>query len=542
MIDQDSVRTPTPAIDRALKLLAVVAVAMGVVLRLWPRRSLWLDEALSVNIASLPVTEIPAALKRDGHPPLYYFLLHYWLNLGDSDWTARLFSAVVGIATFPFVYLAGYRIGARTNSEGLGRRRTGLIAVALFALMPYGIRYSSEARMYALMSLLMLVGYLLLDNLLSPSRVRDSMLWPAIGLTVVTTAMLYTHYWAIWLGAAVALLVAFVAWQAMDPRNRKRALAALGALALGALLYLPWVPTLLYQSEHTGTPWGEVYRPATILVTTIFDYVGGGFGEVQVITYLLVSAIGVAVIGILRPRAGMHVVELTARVQSRILPELYVFLATMVIAWAASVAASATYASRYSAAIYPLFALMVAAGFAMARSTRVTAVLVAVTLVAFAAGATWEVTRDRTQAGPVAESIAASLEAAAVQDPSSPVTVIVCPDQLGPATGRALENLGVEAEVIPYPSGVDPEFVDWVDYAERNAAADPTAFAKVVAAEVDPAEPVYFVMNPSYLTFEGRCEHLLAALNAEGLNFQQVIAGDPDYFEFMDLWSTQPAP
>ncbi len=52
-----------------------------------------------------------------------------------------------------------------------------------------------------------------------------------------------------WLGAAV-------------PRAGRRAAArgcatARSASALAALLYLPWLPTLLFQAAHTGAPWSR---------------------------------------------------------------------------------------------------------------------------------------------------------------------------------------------------------------------------------------------------------------------------------------------
>ena len=44
-----------------------------------PPEGLWLDEALSVNIAKLPLAQLPGALVQDGSPPLYYLVLHYWM-------------------------------------------------------------------------------------------------------------------------------------------------------------------------------------------------------------------------------------------------------------------------------------------------------------------------------------------------------------------------------------------------------------------------------------------------------------------------------
>src|ERR1700750_2284107 len=70
--------------DLALRFAIPVAtglVAVGVVLRFVAPSQLWLDEALSVNIAKLPLGQIPGALRHDGAPPLYYVLLHFWMQL-----------------------------------------------------------------------------------------------------------------------------------------------------------------------------------------------------------------------------------------------------------------------------------------------------------------------------------------------------------------------------------------------------------------------------------------------------------------------------
>ena len=62
-------------------IAAGVAIALGVLLFAYSRSDLWLDEALSVNIARLPLGDLRAALQRDGAPPLYYVLLHVWTGV-----------------------------------------------------------------------------------------------------------------------------------------------------------------------------------------------------------------------------------------------------------------------------------------------------------------------------------------------------------------------------------------------------------------------------------------------------------------------------
>lgn len=531
-----------PRLDRALVAVTALFTVVGLILRFVPRRGLWLDEALSVNIASLPLSDIPAALKRDGHPPLYYVLLHLWMTVGSSNWWVRALSGIISLLGLPLAYLAGRRLGSRPAADGLGARRTGAITLALWSVLPFAVRYASETRMYALVSVLVLAGYLLIDTLVAgpaqgdpgPPRTGAA----TVGLVFVTAALLYSHYWAMWLGAAAAIVVAVLGWRSVDADQRRGAWKALGAMAVGAVLFVPWIPTMAYQSAHTGTPWGEVFRPATIVVVSITDFVGGGFGELQIMSYALVVAITVATFGILRSRAGQQVVELSTTPRARIGAELSMFVLTLAIGWATAIPASSTFASRYTAVVAPLFVLCCAAGLAMTRTRRATALLTSLVCAALVVGTCVEVVSDRTQARVVADAIAS--ESATSAEPSDAV-VVTCPDQLAPATLRALENRGIDAEVLPFPGG-DPHFVDWVDYRKRNRAADPVAFADSVLEGLDDDTTLYAVINPNYLTFEGKCETLLAALGSDGAQMENLVdtTGD-DFFEVMSLWVRRPA-
>ena len=56
---------------RAVTVLSVSAVLLlGVAMRIFVTSSLWLDEALTVNIARVPLGSLAATLKVDGAPPL----------------------------------------------------------------------------------------------------------------------------------------------------------------------------------------------------------------------------------------------------------------------------------------------------------------------------------------------------------------------------------------------------------------------------------------------------------------------------------------
>ncbi|HZH21842.1 MAG TPA: glycosyltransferase family 39 protein, partial [Geodermatophilus sp.] len=223
-----------------LAVLAVVlagCVAAGVVARFLAPPELWLDEAQSVAIARLPLPELFAALEQDGSPPLYYLLLHGWTAVfGTSATAVRALSAGIGVLTLPLAWHVARRLAGR---------RVAVALVVLLATSPFLIRYSSETRMYALLVLLTVLG-----AAAGAAVLRRPGPGPVLGLGAVTGALLLTHVWAFHV-VAVAGVLALAALR----YRRAAALRVLAALAVGGLLYTPWVLSLLVQLAHTGTPW-----------------------------------------------------------------------------------------------------------------------------------------------------------------------------------------------------------------------------------------------------------------------------------------------
>src|SRR5437588_698826 len=109
----------------------------------------WVDEGLSVGIASHPLSEIPTLLQQDGSPPLYYLILHVWMSLvGRGEVATHELSLLFGLITIPVSYWAG---------ASLFSRRTGVFCAVVAAGAPYLTTYSQETRMYALLALLSVV-------------------------------------------------------------------------------------------------------------------------------------------------------------------------------------------------------------------------------------------------------------------------------------------------------------------------------------------------------------------------------------------------
>jgi mannosyltransferase len=337
----------------------------------------WIDEGLSVGIADRPLTEIPGTLRLDGSPPLYYALLHVWLGITGSstESSTHVLSLLFACLAVPLAFAIG-----RT----LFGARAGWIAAALTALNPFLSQYSQETRMYALVILL---GTLTTGAFLAALVFRRRRWMPVFAIAL--TAMLYTHNWAIFYGAATGLT--WLGLLALEPRASRRDLLRDGLLAYGgvALLYAPWIPTLLFQVAHTGAPWA--LRPPLTALTTAPAMLLGAVAEMAL---LLAGGAGLAsVLGGRRldreARAALALISVSAL--------------TLTLAWAAS-QASPAWAVRYMAvAVAPLLMLC---ALGLARAGRLGLVGLALTALIWL-GASGR--SEKSNVRSVSESLAPSL-------------------------------------------------------------------------------------------------------------------------------------
>src|ERR687898_2770701 len=185
---------------------------------------------------------------------------HAWMSVfGEGDGAVRALSGIFAVAALPLTWIAGRRIAGPSGARW---------ALAVAAVSPYLIRYATETRMYSMVMLLVLAGYLVLTDALDEPRPA-----PLAALTLISGLLLLTHYWSFYLLGAVGLMLAFRWWR--SPLQRAATARVLLAVAGGSVLFLPWLGGFLYQSRNTGTPWGEPYRPTAIVQATLSDLGGG---------------------------------------------------------------------------------------------------------------------------------------------------------------------------------------------------------------------------------------------------------------------------
>ncbi len=506
-------QTDLPATDRPWWPAVVVlggASLVGLALRFYPDTPLWLDEALSVNIARLPLGDIPAALRLDGHPPLYYVLLHGWMEIfGESDGAVRAMSALFSLLTVPLVWWV-----LRPRGE-----RVALVAAGLFAVSPFAIRYATETRMYSLVTLLVVLGWWAVErSIRRPSFLRLA------GVAAVTGLLLLTHYWSMFLLAAVGIVLLWAALRG----GVTAAWKVIGAMAVGSLAFLPWVPSFLTQLEHTGTPWGEASRPADVVWLSAVDFAGGPFSEPQLAAALLIALVLVGLFGRTDPAPALLVLD-RQPVASAVPPAAVVAL-TLAIGWAVSVASSSTFQPRYASFVLVPVLLLVAMGLVRIGQRWVALGLTVVLIGAGSIGVAEDLRGDRTQAA----EIAGLIDAGAGPDD----VVVFCPDQLGPAVMRELET---DLTAVTYPLFSRPERVDWTDYADRHAASSPVDYVDELLDSVVPeGAGVWLVARDGYRTLEGQCSEIVALL--DGRRGAVVVVEDDlsQYYEPATLYTSPP--
>lgn len=235
---------PVVSRGRRLALFLILWGALALHLYRLDAQSLWYDEAVSAQVAALPVPDLVRWTADDIQPPLYYLLLHGWQFLaGRSEWALRFPSAWWGTLVVALGYLLGNRLFRSTWA--------GLLTASLLTFSPWLVYYSQEARMYTqLVALGMGLVYSVARGARHPEHSEPWLLGVAVLLIL---ALLYTHYFGLFLVIALALWHLGTGWRRRQLRRVLRHWAATGGLT--AIGYAPWVPFLWQRFRVDTSYW-----------------------------------------------------------------------------------------------------------------------------------------------------------------------------------------------------------------------------------------------------------------------------------------------
>ena len=173
-------------------LVLILLLAAGLRFFQLDARSLWFDEALSILIGRLSVSQILEGTCSQ-HPPAYYLLLHAWGIVGEGDWFSRYPSVFASLLSVALTYQVGRLVFDH---------RVGLLGACGMAISPFQIYYAQEARMYTLLIMSSLgVLWFCARGVLNP---RSKSAWG--GYILFGILGLYSHYYVAW------VLMAFHLW------------------------------------------------------------------------------------------------------------------------------------------------------------------------------------------------------------------------------------------------------------------------------------------------------------------------------------------
>ena len=116
---------------RHSSLVTYATVLVAFFLRIYrlADKNIWWDEGWSIWLSRQDLAAIALRTAADEHPPLHYWMLHFWNMLAGTDAIAgRFLSVAFGVLTIALIY----RIGKHIGGEWIGILAALFLATARF--------------------------------------------------------------------------------------------------------------------------------------------------------------------------------------------------------------------------------------------------------------------------------------------------------------------------------------------------------------------------------------------------------------------------
>lgn len=230
----------------------------------------WYDEAFTGVALKERFSDMLVMIDKDVHPPLYYFAAKLFSEpFGYSVFGIRLFSLIFGVLGIWGIYLF---------AKELIDRKAALFAALLVAISPFAVQYSQEARMYAMLScLLVFAAYFFLLALRTGSRKYYAIWGVLLGVAFLT------HYLAI-VFAPLFYGVALVRRMSEFPDWYRNRSAMTGLLrgdwniaigyALSIMVFSPWITKFIGHITASNLDWIKPAKLSDIFLNLQIFLVG----------------------------------------------------------------------------------------------------------------------------------------------------------------------------------------------------------------------------------------------------------------------------
>jgi hypothetical protein len=243
--------------------------------------SLTSDECFSIYHAQMSPSLIYTHLSTGNNPPLYEWILHYWmLWFGDSAFAVRFLSLIFSSLTTALIFVLGTQIASGNGGikENTGNPRIGVIASILFLASNYSTFLAHEARTYNLTLFLGVLSTILLVTAIRSGKMKHFLVYGIIG-----GLLCLSHFFGIW------ILLAHGSFWLLWNKESRPALKSMIWAVLGFGIAFGWyIPNLWYRfvdSASQGTwvnpaPWDAPYL-------TLWKYLNTPIATISAISLLI---------------------------------------------------------------------------------------------------------------------------------------------------------------------------------------------------------------------------------------------------------------
>ena len=303
----------------------------------------WFDECFSVEVARIDWGNFLHLMWwREANMSLYYVLLRFWLQFGESPFFIRSLSVILSAAAIPAIYWV---------AKLLYDRRVALIAAALLACNAYSVRYAQEARSYSLFLLLGTLSSGFLIACLRAAR-QDSRSQAMLrqGYVITSVLAVYAHFYALLLVA-----VQCIGLTRTSPMNEGEA-PLVRLPRTWKMIGIAILPLLVFVAKTGAGPIRWIQRPSLHELAEFFQHLSGGDN------WILPVIVAIACIAAVVPlgkkfwsRGGTWEIW---RCQFLLLWLLFPILLTILLSFARPV-----FLARYMIFCLPAVLILAAAGF-----------------------------------------------------------------------------------------------------------------------------------------------------------------------------------
>lgn len=215
-------------------------LAVGLAIRFWhyTTANISMDEPFTLFHSQKSLTELISLFEHENNPPLFFFIMHFWISLfGIEPEYVRIVPVVISAATAPAIYL----FGAKHFTKTIG------FAAALFFLFSNLHQYHAhDVRAYPLFTLLTIWSLHHYMNL-KAGKWRDVVL-----LGLANSLLLYNHFFG-------AIVIAVQGFSIISIRSKRMLIlhfigSGLVSLAMFSA-YIPIVFGRLMASTGDGVGW-----------------------------------------------------------------------------------------------------------------------------------------------------------------------------------------------------------------------------------------------------------------------------------------------